>query len=530
MLSRLRRKPSGPPPDPKCANYTAEHVALAKTIARRRRILDVVWRHVPLLRAFMVIVGILWLLALPFEGLWKRTYVDEHALQPAQVTMYFDWADVHNADVYLDEVEKIANSTFQDTANSTYAHVTTPRSAGTETILLSANWASRDGGPNLRGIAMLLAFGDFLRGQNHWAFDFVLVVGEDYMSGLEDFIREYHSLLPGVIWTGLNIDYPGHSFSHLGLFYEGVNGRLPNQDVVNTVAHVARHAGGVLPRYHDIPDEHIELKGIPYTPSWLGNYLLAAKHLLHHCAFTALGRATGAHGVLARHRIDSVTLYCTPATGPHGFHTLGRTLESTLRSFNNLLERLHASYFFYLLPRVNWFIPVGHYLPAAVLLGASLTIGGFDCPKPLEGLTLISPAFLPVLAAFIRIGLPELEVLLPTLTATLLPLSLPIPTGDAKKSLESLTLLLYGALIPTLAMVNFPQAILLAFTALLYLTPPKSARVLILALSQPVLVISVLRGRGIKLQEEWSEVGNLAWPGMIVVWLPLCVIAGRLAR
>ena len=27
------------------------------------------------------------------------------------------------------------------------------------------------------------------------------------------------SLSSGVIWTALNIDYPGHSFSHLGVFF-----------------------------------------------------------------------------------------------------------------------------------------------------------------------------------------------------------------------------------------------------------------------------------------------------------------------
>lgn len=47
----------------------------------------------------------------------------------------------------------------------------------------------------------------------------VLVVGEGYIEGLEEFMGSYHSLFPGIIWTGLNIDYPGHSFSHLGLFY-----------------------------------------------------------------------------------------------------------------------------------------------------------------------------------------------------------------------------------------------------------------------------------------------------------------------
>jgi glycosylphosphatidylinositol transamidase len=66
---------------------------------------------------------------------------------------------------------------------------------------------------------MLLAMGDFLRGQNHWASDFVLVVGEGYMEGLQGFMEAYHSLFRGVVWTGLNIDYPGHSFSHIGLYY-----------------------------------------------------------------------------------------------------------------------------------------------------------------------------------------------------------------------------------------------------------------------------------------------------------------------
>lgn len=32
-------------------------------------------------------------------------------------------------------------------------------------------------------------------------------------------MQEYYDLFPGLIWTGLNLDYPGHSFEHIGLFY-----------------------------------------------------------------------------------------------------------------------------------------------------------------------------------------------------------------------------------------------------------------------------------------------------------------------
>ena len=48
MLSRLRRR--GPSPDPKSVNFTREHVTLAKTIARRRKVLGLVNRYLPRIR------------------------------------------------------------------------------------------------------------------------------------------------------------------------------------------------------------------------------------------------------------------------------------------------------------------------------------------------------------------------------------------------------------------------------------------------------------------------------------------------
>jgi len=34
-----------------------------------------------------------------------------------------------------------------------------------------------------------------------------------------DLVTEELKISSGVIWTALNIDYPGHSFSHLGIFF-----------------------------------------------------------------------------------------------------------------------------------------------------------------------------------------------------------------------------------------------------------------------------------------------------------------------
>ena len=80
---------------------------------------------------------------------------------------------------------------------------------------------------------------------------------------------------------------------------EGLNGRLPNQDVINSIAHISRWAGGVHTRIHDLPDSAAR-----YGPSWLQDplesYLVGARHLWDHFTYAALGRASGGHGVLAK--------------------------------------------------------------------------------------------------------------------------------------------------------------------------------------------------------------------------------------
>lgn len=61
------------------------------------------------------------------------------------------------------------------------------------------------------------------------------------------------------------------------------------------------------------------------------------------------------------------------------FNYLGDSaIESTFRSLNNLLERLHASFFLYLMTSVTTFITVGNYLAAPVLISAGMTIQGLS--------------------------------------------------------------------------------------------------------------------------------------------------------
>jgi len=215
----------------------------------------------------------------------------------------------------------------------------------------------------------------------------------------------------------------------------------------------------------------------------------------------------------ARHRIDSLTIYCPHATGPHGFHSLGRTVESSLRSLNNLLERLHASYFFYLIPRPDKFIPVGNYLPSVILLGASVTLNGFDIPTPIEGILWLVPPFLVAILGW----------LVQSPLVSFIGILIPKPKGTAKRSASSMAHLLFGAIIPTLGMVNFPQAVMLAFITMTFLFPWKPVRVAAMA-AHPY----ILARAGIDLQWEWEVVGNLTWVMVYAIWVPLSVIAAMI--
>ena len=81
---------------------------------------------------------------------------------------------------------------------------------------------------------------------SHWSKDIIFVISDNHLDGMHAWLTAYHgpsntgasselfkvdflvgrigleveplSITSGVVWTALNIDYPGHSFSHLGVF------------------------------------------------------------------------------------------------------------------------------------------------------------------------------------------------------------------------------------------------------------------------------------------------------------------------
>ncbi|EJD02421.1 Gaa1-like protein [Fomitiporia mediterranea MF3/22] len=400
-------------------------------VRRRRAMSSFLARRLPYICALLYIIGYLWLLIIPSSLLGRGVYIDENALQPNQVNTYWNWAEVHRADLYLNDLEKLRdrNATGSERAEhlkhefeklglhaatqeytfttasesisgmNAYAIFSAPRTSGTEAMVISASWASRmgEGSLNLRGVATILALASHLRRYSHWARDIIFVVGDDHLPGMQAWLSAYHAevqanldvqpleFMSGVIWTSLNIDYPGHSFSHLGVFHEGLNGRLPNQDLINSFQIIAQGTGGVPVVLYDHLDPR-DSDDKSYPPAWVPalirnnptalDFSVRARNIARHMYYQASGKGSGVHALYHRYRINAITLFAVPAHGPHGFFTLGKTVESTLRTMNNLLERLHASFYFYILTTPRTFLKIGHYLPSVILISVATMFTG----------------------------------------------------------------------------------------------------------------------------------------------------------
>ena len=156
----------------------------------------------------------------------------------------------------------------------------------------------------------------------------------------------------GPIWSALNLDYPHHSFSHIGMYFgqffvvlcepeltrcetEGANGHLPNLDLVNSASHILRHTGipclvapslTATATIDDLPPARFA-KDSPFA--WLDargirEYERNTIKLWRQLRNGAMGRGGGPEGAFGKYRIDAMTLFGVPADGPHGFHSFGR--------------------------------------------------------------------------------------------------------------------------------------------------------------------------------------------------------------
>lgn len=254
-----------------------------------------------------------------------------------------------------------------------------PRADATEAMVLIAAWRNFEDEVNYSGVALALTLARYFKRWSIWSKDVILLIPDDSTYGPEAWVSAYHSTsaiptasrnvsaLPikaGALQGAVALDYPvgpwGKRFNKLDILYDGVNGALPNLDLLNTAVSIASSQMNIGCSLHGI-ENHSD------------KYEDRLKCLAHGVMTQAAGHATGPHSAFMPYHVDAITLK-TIGDGWHDEMSLGRVTESVFRSINNLLEHLHQSFFFYILLNTNRFVSIGSYLPAAMLVAGSFTI------------------------------------------------------------------------------------------------------------------------------------------------------------
>lgn len=357
----------------------------------------------PYLSLLCIVVGVVWLLLLPLDNYSRRTYISENALLPGQVHTYFGGSDQNVFRAYKHEINTLADSNATTGAISEklaevftavglktarqeyryrssgrdvqgeniYAILPAPRGDATEAIVLVAAWRNVRGEVNRNGVALLLTLARYFRRWSLWSKDIIFLVTPDSAAGPQAWVDAYHDAhkggvesLPvksGALQGALAIDFAREGrFRSVHVAYDGVNGQLPNLDLINSVVSVAGGQMGM---------------GVAIQEMWEhpDGYRDRLNTMLRGMLKQGLGMASGPHSAFIPYHVDAVTLQPF-GDGWQDEMAMGRVIEGTFRSLNNLLEKLHQSFFFYLLMATERFVSIGTYLPSAMLVAANFTI------------------------------------------------------------------------------------------------------------------------------------------------------------
>ncbi|KAL1838178.1 hypothetical protein VTJ49DRAFT_2959 [Mycothermus thermophilus] len=572
----------------------------------------------PYLSLLCIVVGVAWLLLLPLDEYSRRTYISENALLPGQVHTYFSGSDQNIFRAYKHEVASLAGKTNPEindglepllrgfglktarqnftyhaaghtyAGENLYAILQAPRGDATEAIVLVAAWENVRRELNRNGIPLALTLLRYFKRWSLWSKDIILLITPDSIAGPQAWVDAYHDahnpahvaglpLKSGLLQGAIAIDYAQEGrFESLHVVYDGVNGQLPNLDLINSVVHIAQGQMGI---------------GVALQEMWRhdNRYGDRLRTMLRGMLRQGLGLASGAHSAFIPYHVDAVTLRPF-GQGWQDEMAMGRVIEGTFRSLNNLLEHLHQSFFFYLLMQRERFVSIGTYLPSAMLVAANFTImaialwvksgqpedaagekakqkGDSSLPtverelfRPLAIVALIHA--ISVVPLYLFNHLPEsaltpLFTIFALLSATLPPLLSHLSSSTSSTLFSSLTtqqlhliksfsLLLLGTALSTLATLNFSLSIITGLLAapLSFLTHPIKShaspvlgvvQVVLLHAASPVTAVSVaaaLSGRGLAgvLREAavgWQVCGTYTPVVVWCVWWPAWV-AGSL--
>jgi len=275
------------------------------------------------------------------------------------------------------------------TGYNVYSILRSKRGQGTESLVLSTRYNSQqennlqEGDVSGFGLAASLLY-QFQK--KAWVAKDIIFIASDNRfgeEGIRAWLNQYYGISnffrAGAIQAAINIDInPGEQFEYITILSEGANGQLPNLDLINTVRTISKILG--------VSEEQIILSDKSNLYDFLRIVPNKLVQLLTFMLNQAAGIPTGDHGIFNIYHIDAITIsntnsgsnFTRPNSGNrfmlHSKIQLGRILEGTFRSLNNLLEHLHQSFYYYLLPSPHFYISIGEYMISLGLILIGFTL------------------------------------------------------------------------------------------------------------------------------------------------------------
>ncbi|CAL1532748.1 unnamed protein product [Lymnaea stagnalis] len=413
---------------------------------QRGRLITLLERHHHKLSLLSYIIGLGGFLALAYQPLNASTYFSENALLPGLVETELP-RTLDSATVYRKELEeemktdtklsphKWIYSKFRELGLETftqnfsvvypfksvsarvvagenvYSILRARRTASTEALVLSvplrplANKAKTGTGG---GIALALALAKEFKQKPYWSKDIIFLFTDFDEIGAMAWLDGYHQTdsqyiiandlegRSGAIIAAINLELPLENVNYFNVKLEGLNGQLPNLDLVNLVVKLCRRERAQVMLHHMSEDRG-------YIHSEHGDtfkdYKQALSTMLKMMWYQASGAPSGNHGLFQKFHIESVSLEGVVKKGQRqsDIHATAKIIEGIFRSLNNLLERFHQSFFFYLLPSTSRYVSIGMYMPwfglmalAGLIQGIVLWLATSEDPNKQEGEPLAS--------------------------------------------------------------------------------------------------------------------------------------------
>jgi glycosylphosphatidylinositol transamidase len=525
-------------------------------------------RILPVLSLALALIGSGWLFALPMDGQYRRTYISENALMPSQAYSYFresEWNVLRGFRTQVEQFEpqnitenmELMKTWLEDIGYKTSIHETSegkknlyailhsPKGDDTESMVLGAGYFNADNEFNIGGVSLALALARYFHRWLIWSKNIIIVIPQDPNQSLREWVNAYHNALDltgGSIESAVMMDYPSASdnFEYVEMFYEGLNGQLPNLDMVNTFVHVCEHEG---PR--------VSIQGTKEDDLTANDYWSRLRILFHGIKELSIAGLKKGHGneAFSGYRIQAITLKVRGTTGPYDITVFGRIPEAVFRSINNLLEKFHQSFFFYLLLAPRSFVSIGTYLPSAGAFVVAFILSSLhkilNSEFEIRHLTKFTVSAFLIFAAQIFVGfiIMQVSLLLPTsinygligasVLASLAPLGLKLNRQrEFKPLLRAIALLYFSTVLSSLLVLNFSLTLTLGIFALpltfINDSFPVIVNCLCLLISNPFILLVPLSFNfdgGLKelltgLISSWKLLNCHTWVIITIGWFP----------